>query len=223
MLLAERRSKHDPPPTVVFDSFIDEQPIWWISVKGEREPSVVSASRPGKVVYASPFLWRPHDQIEITIEPAGQGSAVHLVHTSDEPYETLEAAAIKHRWGEHIDRDLRDRFDCGGRPSSYETSLYRGDVADWSIVDRVLDRYWQAAERVPIYSRSHLRGHSFLAPGELRPGDIIWSGEMGRHRCSVGCLPESPQDLESRMRVTAEIFVPLSEFERRLRSVDPNA
>ena len=175
------------------------------------------------MIYASPFLWRPFDAIEISIEPAGSGSTVHLRHTSGEPFGSLEAAAIRHRWGEHIDRDMRERFDCGGRPSPYETSLYRGDVADWAIVDRVLDRHWQAAERIPIFSRSHIRGHSFLVPGELRPGDIIWSGEMGRHRSSVGCLPVSPQDPENRVRARAEIFVPLPEFERRLREVDSGA
>jgi hypothetical protein len=223
MLLAQRTSKQDPPPEVVFDSMIGEQPIWWISVEGELEPSVVSANRPDKVVFASPFLWRPHDAIEISIEPAGQASIVHLLHTSDEPFESLEAAAIRHRWGEHIDRDMRDRFDCGGRPSAYETSLYRGDVADWSITERVLDRYWQAAERIPIFSRSQVRGHNLLSPGELHPGDIIWSGEFGRHRNSVGCLPIAPQELENRVRVGAEIFVPLPEFERRLEKVDPGA
>jgi hypothetical protein len=220
MLLAERTSKQDPPPGIVLDALLVEQSIWWISVEGEQELSVIEADRSGAVTYASPFLWRPHDVVEISIEPLGSGSALHLRHTSGELFDPLEAVAIRHRWGEHIDGDLRDRFDCGGRPSWYETSLYRGDVVDWSILDRVLDRYWQASERIPILSRSHVRGHGVMAPGELRPGDIIWTVEMGRHRSSVGCLPVSPQDLENRMRVDAEILVPLPEFERRLREVD---
>jgi hypothetical protein len=225
MLLAERKSKQDPPPGVVFDAFVGEQSIWWISVEGEQEPSVIAAGGPGKVIYASAFLWRPHDVIEISVEPHRQGSIVHLRHRSDESFVPLEAEAIRHRWGEHIDRDMRDRFDCGGRPSRYEASLYRGDVADWSIVDRVLDRSWQAVERIPVFSRSIDPGRrqGFPIPNELRAGDIIWAGEMGRHRTSVGCLPVAPPDLENRMTIGSEIFVPLPEFDRRLRAIDSTA
>lgn len=223
MLLAERKSKQDPPPRVVLDALVGEQSIWWISVEGEQEPSVVAADDPGKVIYTSPFLWRPNDVIEFSVEPHQLGSIVHLRHKSDESFVPLEAEAIRHRWGEHIDRDLRDRFDCGGRPTRYDASLYRGDVADWTVVDRVLDRSWQAVERIPVFSTSMdpgwRRGHPF--PNELRPGDVIWAGEMGRHRTSVGCLPVAPPDLENRMTVGSEIFVPLPEFDRRLLAVDP--
>lgn len=120
---------------------------------------------------------------------------------------------------------MRDRFDCGGRPSWYEASLYRGDVADWSIVDRVLDRSWQVVERIPVFSRSVDRGMRPASPfpNELRTGDIVWAGEMGRHRTSVGCLPVAPPELEMRMTVGSEILVPLSEFDRRLQAVDSTA
>jgi hypothetical protein len=155
----------------------------------------------------------------LSIEPLGQGSLVHLQHLSDEPFVALEATAIRHRWGEHIDRDLRDRFDCGGRPSPYEVSLYRGDVDDWAIADRVLDRSWLAVELTPVLVRSTgpTWRPGFPAERELLPGDVIWAGEMGRHRTSVRCLPVAPTELEDRMTMGAEISVPLPEFGRRLQ------
>ena len=203
----------------MFDTLVTEQSIWWISVDGEQEPVVLKADRPGRISYASPFLWRPNDVIELSIEALGQGSSVHLQHLSDEPFAPLEASAIRHRWGEHIDRDLRDRFDCGGYPSAYEVSLYRGDVDDWTIVERVLDQSWKAVERLPVIAR--LTGFSlqrgFPVERELLPGDVIWAGEMGRHGTSVGCVPEAPPGLEERMTIGSEICVPLPEFGRRLQ------
>jgi len=154
------------------DALVGEQGIWWASVEGEREPPVLDAVRPDRVIFASPFLWRPRDVIELSIAPLGQGCQVHLRHTSDDPFAPLEAAALRHRWGEHIDRDLRDRFDHGGRPTQYEVSLYRGDVDDWTIIDRLLDRSWQAVERVPIEVRSvDPFRRPFPAGSALRPGD----------------------------------------------------
>lgn len=217
MLVTERKSKQDPPPGVMVDALVGEQAIWWVSVEGEREPPVLDGVRPDRVILASPFLWRPRDVIDLSIVPLGQGCQVHLRHTSDDPFVPLEAAALRHRWGEHIDRDLRDRFDCGGRPTQYEVSLYRGDVDDWTIIDRVLDRSWQAVERVPVGLRSV--GPSRRATpvrSALRPGDVVWAGELGRHRTSVGCLLETSSEL-GEIPDGFEIFVPLPEFGRRLQ------
>jgi len=202
----------------MFDTLVAEQWICWLPVDGEREPVVLTADAPGRISYASPFLWRPKDVIELSIEALGEGSLVHLRHLSDEPFAPLEASAIRHRWGEHIDGDLRDRFDYGGCPSTYEVSLYRGDVDDWTIVDRVLDQSWRAVERLPVIAR--LKGDAlnrgFPVERELLKGDVIWAGTMGRHRTSVGCVPEAPPELEERMTMGSEICVPLPEFGRRL-------
>jgi hypothetical protein len=201
----------------LFDTLVGEQSIWLISVDGEREPTVYSADGPASITYVSPFLWRPDDVIELSIEALGQGSLLHLQHQSNEPWDTLEAAAIRHRWGEHIDRDLRDRFDCGGYASIYEVSLYRGDVADWTIIDRVLDRCWKVIERLPVIER--LNGSvRFSAKCEFLPGDVVWAGGMGRHRTSVVCVPGG-SELEERTTMGAEICVPLPEFERRLQPI----
>src|ERR1700722_19044899 len=188
MLLAERRSKQGPPPSPMFDSLVGELPIWWVSVEGEREPVVLAAERPKRLTYASPFLWRSSDVVEVFIEPLGQGSLVRLQHLSDEPFDLLEAAAIRHRWGEHLDRDLRDRFDCGGRPGDYQVSLYRGDVEDWAILDRVLEVSWRAVERIPVVVRSPTLWHGYTSQSEggLLPGDVIWAGELGKNKTSVG-------------------------------------
>ncbi len=227
-MVAERKSKQDPPPAVIFDSLVSvggvgEERIWWVSVEGEREPVVIDAERPQRVTYASPFLWRPSDVVELSLEPLGQGCKIHLRHTSDEPAVPLEAAALRHRWGEHIDRDLRDRWDCGGRPEPYQVSLYRGDVDDWTIVERVVDKSWRVVERLPVQIRSGAPG-GWPSEHELEPGDIIWAIQMGRHRTSVVCLPEAPPDLEARITGGAlnrgvEIFVPLPEFGRRLQPI----
>jgi hypothetical protein len=139
---------------------------------------------------------------------------------SDDPFVPLEAAALRHRWGEHIDRDLRDRFDCGGSSKQYEVSLYRGEVDDWTIIDRVLDRSWKAIERVPIELRSAGPfGRPRSIGGTLGPGDVVWAGEWGRHRSSVGCLLEASSKWSNEMAEGAEIVVPLPEFGRRLRMV----
>jgi hypothetical protein len=200
----------------MFDALVGELSTWWVSVDGERQPLVLTADRSFRLSYASPFLWRPNDVIELSVEPLGRGCLVHVQHLSDEPFVPLEAAAIRHRWGEHIDRDLRDRFDFGGRPDNYEVSLYRGDVDDWTIVDRVLDRSWVAVERIPVAVRA--TGHWFhVLTAELLPRDVIWVGQMGRHRTSVGCLPEAPPELEDRMTIGSTILVPLPEFGRRLQ------
>ena len=217
MLLTERRSKQDPPPGVLFDALGGEQSIWWISVEGEKEPVVLSTDRPLSLTYASPFCWRPNDVVQLNIEPMGQGSLVHLQHFSEDPFHPMETSTIGHRWGEHIDRDLRERFDCGGRPDQYEVSLYRGDVEDWSIIDRVLDHSWKAIERIPVAVRGHDRWYWMFAGHDLFPGDVIWAGELGRHRSSVGCIALSPPELEARIGDGQEIFVPLPEFGRRLQ------
>ena len=117
-------------------------------------------------------------------------------------------------------RDLRDRFDCGGSSKQYEVSLYRGEVDDWTIIDRVLDRSWKAIERVPIELRSAGPfGRPRSIGGTLGPGDVVWAGEWGRHRSSVGCLLEASSKWSNEMAEGAEIVVPLPEFGRRLRMV----
>ena len=227
MILTERTSKQDPPVGVMFEALAQEVGRWWVSVEGEREPVVVSADPPREVTYTSPFLWRPSDVITLSLERFDAGCKVYLRHSSDAPFGPMEASAIKHRWGEHLDRDLRDRFDQGGRPDQYAVSLYRGDVDDWAIVDSVLGRSWQAIEPLPVQVRTTWAGRSHIATEhELRADDVIWAVEMGRHRTSVGCLPERPADLEVRLTPqrpgvgrNAEIFVPLAEFRRRLREV----
>ena len=136
-----------------------------------------------------------------------------LVH-----WDVPEAATIRHRWGEHLDHDLRTRFDCNGRADPDEVSLYRADVDDWTIVDRVLGRSWIAIQQLPVRCRLP-RSVSHLADTfekTLRIGDVIWAGEMGRHRTSVVRIAEKysgvdPEDVEA-----SEIFVPLPEFGRRL-------
>jgi hypothetical protein len=122
-LVLERRSEQAPPPHVVFDSLVDEIGTWWVSVEGEREPRVRSAVTPETVTFASPFIWRPDDVVEIVLTPVRAGCEIHLRQTGDEPSAPMEAAILRHRWGEHIDRDLRERFDCGGRPDDYSVSL----------------------------------------------------------------------------------------------------
>ena len=173
MLLTERRSKQDAPPHVVIDALVNEQALWWVSVDGERRPGVVVADRPGHLTFASPFLWRPDDLIDLNIAKFGAGSQIHLRHTTDNNYHPLEASAIRHRWGEHIDRDLRDRFDCNGRAAEYEVSLYRGDVDDWTIVDRILDEIWVTIGPVPVRSPNDGRRIAKARTVVIRPGDEI--------------------------------------------------
>lgn len=65
----------------MFDALVGEQRTWWVSVEGEREPQVLDAVRPRQVTYVSPFLWRPSDIVDLSIEPLGQRCTVQLRHT----------------------------------------------------------------------------------------------------------------------------------------------
>ena len=173
---------------------------------------------PGRITYASPFLWRPDDVVDLSVEPFGSGCRIDIRQTTDGSLDPLEAAALRHRWGEHLDRDLRNRFDSSGRADPYEVSLYRGDVDDWTIVDRVLGRSWIAIQQLPVRCRLP-RSVSHLArtfEQHLQGGDVIWAGEMGRHRTSVVCIAEKYSGLDPEDVDASEIFVPLPAFGRRL-------
>ncbi len=50
------------------------------------------------------------------------------------PLHRLEAVTVRHRWGEHLDQDLRDWLDDGCSARTYRVSAYRTDVIDWDAL-----------------------------------------------------------------------------------------
>jgi hypothetical protein len=185
------------------------------------------------ITWTSPFSWRPHDTVAVQLRP-GQyaGCVLELRQSSDQRFHPLEAKTIRHRWGEHLDRDLRDFIDDGStRP--YRFSGYRADVADWAILDTLEDRSWLVAR--PLWARAEVQfapARSWMAvrrepAGEhlLDAGTVLWTFAVCR-QSSVRCLAQLPDGLNGlvvpdRLRSNEryrgiEFIVPVAAFGREL-------
>ncbi len=207
-LVTRRRSKLAPPPRWVSDALTGHLRHWWVSVDGEQEPAVVNSDTDSLITWSSPFRWRPRDRIELRLEPGpyDTGCVLELRHTSSDPFHPREASTIRHRWGEHLDRDLRDFLDDGST-KPYRFSCYRGDVADWSILESVEDQMWTVTS--PLWARSEIQlapGRSWMAVlrvagGEhlLVPGTVLWSFALCRHQSGVRCLAAQPDQVQDRV------------------------
>jgi hypothetical protein len=222
----------------VFEALVHHLPQWWVSVEGEQQPAVLESVGGTDIVWSSPFLWRPNDQVELRLDPGEDaGCVMEVRHTSGEPFHPLEASTIRHRWGEHIDRDLRDFLDEGStRP--YRFTTYRADVADWSILATLEDRMWAVAR--PVWARAEVHyapGRSWMAVPRLLgderpldPGTLLWSFAMCRHRSAVRCLAARPQDLGEQVVADwlrrrdryrgFELVIPVAAFGKELEALD---
>lgn len=227
--IIRRRSRHAPPAWRVFEALVDELPSWWVSVEDEREPVVLAARRPTEVTWSSPWLRRRNDRVTLRLDMDGAGSELALAHLAEASLEVREASTLRHRWGEHLDQDLREWLDTGSPISAYRVSAYRIDVNDWSVLDELAEgQLWQVVENV--CARVVLQGRFRPAPVEhvLEPGTLLWI--LGRRGTAIRCLAEGPATIEARLvgedvltkqwYAGYELIVPFAEFTRRLRQAD---
>jgi hypothetical protein len=110
--LFSRRFRFAPPPWRVYAALTDEIPSWW-SAGSDEHALTVGRSQPEAlaVVYSSPFSARINDVVEVIVAPDGAGSEVRLTQYGAPVASDDEAARFRHRWGEHLGRDLRQWLD----------------------------------------------------------------------------------------------------------------
>jgi hypothetical protein len=167
--------------------------------------------------------------VTLHLDVDGAGSELTVAHAAEASLEEREASTLRHRWGEHVDRDLREWLDTGWPISPYRVSPYRIDVNDWSMLDELAEgQLWQVVENV--WARVVVQGRFGPAPVErvLEPGALLWI--LGRQGTAIRCLAEGPAAIESRLvgeDVLSqqwygghELIVPFAEFTRRLRQAE---
>jgi hypothetical protein len=225
--LAQRTSRQAPPPWRISEALIDEIGSWWIPVEGECLPVVVAATRPNEVRWSSPFTRWPDDTVLFRLaSTSGPGTALELHHEGNGTLQPMDQAALRHRWGQHLDMDLREFVDDGWPTDGYRFTPYRVDLEDWSVSDRIHEeQQWLVTEDLwasiaPNPERGWLHRECVLPAGSL-----LWVVGRRYHRMAVRCVALEPPDLEDRLiprdlrhyeRGNAEILVPVAEFERNL-------
>jgi hypothetical protein len=223
-----RRSNLAPPPWRVYEALVDELEAWWISLGGEATPLVLWSKRPDMITWSSPFARWPDAEVHLRLVPGGGGCIVQLEQTIQGPAHALVATALRHRWGEHLDRDLREWLDDGWPPTPYHVSAYRPDVEDWSIRDHILEgQLWRTEADLWSWVDLDFWDHRRRSEHELPAGTVLSVLGFKHHRMAVHCVVEEPSDLEKRLvpELTRnapqyrgyEIIVPVAEFSNHLR------
>jgi hypothetical protein len=122
----------------VFDALVEEIGSWWISVEAECIPVVLGAKKPNEVKWSSPFTRWPDDRIVFRMSAdASAGTLLKLQHEGDNTLQAMDERALRHRWGQHLDMDLREFVDEGWPTDAYRYTPYRVDLEDWSVSDRI--------------------------------------------------------------------------------------
>jgi hypothetical protein len=222
-----RRSNLAPPPWRVFDALVGELTSWWVSVEDEEAPKVLASERTSSVTYSSPCRRRPDDIVRFScgLDQDGYGCVLRTELDAAQPFTEREAATLRHRWGEHLDRDLRYWLDEGWPVSAYRVSAYRSDVADWAALDQLEEgQLWFVAEDVWV----RVVPRQWASPSRevlLEPGAAVWA--LGLKRTAVRCLGQQPDDVSPETPPGErfvppwyegqELVIPFAEFGRRLR------
>jgi hypothetical protein len=228
--MLKRRSKLAPPSWRVFDALVGELPNWWVPVEDEQVPHVVVSERPHMVTYSSPCLRRPSDVVafQFDLDTDGYGCALMLEVATSEPFGPAEAATLRHRWGEHLDHDLRKWLDDGWPVEPYHVSAYRTDVVDWAALELLNEgQLWRVTEDVWVRVIPDRR-FGFQQEVMLDRGALVWV--LGRKRTNIRCLGQQPDDLK-RAPGAGEVLagpwyegqvvvIPFAEFSSRLQRVD---
>ncbi|HET9061213.1 MAG TPA: hypothetical protein VFN61_14940 [Acidimicrobiales bacterium] len=222
-----RRSKLAPPPWRVFDALVDEIAMWWVSVEGERAPIVLSSERPTSVSYLSSLIEPPDDIVKCTLESSEHGGCVLTTQVAEvvDKVTNRQASTLRHRWGEHLDRDLRRWLDEGWPVAPYKVSVYRGDALDWALLGQLGEgQLWLATSVVWALAGN---GHGTNATREcmLAEGALVWV--LGSKRTAVRCLSQGPDethrprdtDRSAALPDGAQLIIPFAEFGRRLTRV----
>ena len=228
--IAKRTSRLAPPPWRIFEALVGEIGLWWIPVEAECLPVVIAATKPNEVVWSSPFTRWPDDRILFRLSStSGPGTAIELHHEGDGTLQPMDQAALRHRWGQHLDMDLREFVDDGWPTEKYRFTPYRVDLEDWSVSDRIhAEQEWRvdsdlSASIAPNPERGWVHRECVLPAGSL-----LWVIGRRYHQMAVRCLALEPPNLEDRLiprdlryfgRGRAEILVPVAEFEKNLQLI----
>lgn len=205
--IVKRTSRQAPPPWRVFEALTDEIGSWWNPVEGECLPVAIAATKPNEVLWSSPFTRWPDDRVVFRLSStSGSGSALELHHEGDGTLQPMDQAALRHRWGQHIDLE-----DWSVSERIHEEQRWRVDADLWASIAPNPERGWVHRECV------------------LPAGSLLWVIGRRYHQMAVRCLGLEPPDLEDRLipqdlryfgRGRAEILVPVAEFEKNLHLID---
>jgi hypothetical protein len=211
----------------MFDALVGEIGSWWIPVEGELQPAVIQTQGSDEVAWSSPFVRWPDDKILFRLATSGSGSKIELHHKGSANVQPMEVAALKHRWGQHLDKDLREFVDDGYPPDNYRFTPYRVDLEDWSVTDRIrIEQRWHVD--VDLWTSLVLdpeRGWWFQRECLLPAGSVVWVVGRRHHQMAVRCLPLEPPDLEGRLipddfrhhgTGAIELLIPVAEFAKRM-------
>lgn len=231
--MLKRRSRLAPPSWRVFDALVDELPSWWVPVEGEQVPRAMLSERPRLVTYSSPCLLRPRDvaTFQLDLDTDGYGCALTVDVETTEPFAEREAITLRHRWGEHIDQDLRKWLDDGWPVDTYRVSAYRTDVVDWAGLEQLKEgQLWRVTEDVWVRVEPERR-LAFQRELVLERGALVWV--LGRKRTAVRCLGQEPDGnggaagadkvVTSPWYESHAVVIPFAEFSKRLQLVADEA
>jgi len=212
----------------MFEALVEEVDSWWIQVEGELKPTVTKTQGRDAVSWTSPFVRWPGDKVSFRCHPFESGSRLELLHEGEADLHPMEHAALKHRWGQHLDQDLRGFVDDGYPSDPYRFTPYRVDLEDWSVSDRVrIEQQWHAEVDLwcsVVHNPDH--GWSFQREHILPAGSVVWVVGRRHHQMAVRCLPLEPADLEERLVTDGfrhyetdaiELLIPLADFAGRMR------
>jgi hypothetical protein len=224
--IVRRSSRQSPPPWRVREALVDEIAAWWIPVEAESVPSVIRSTK-DEVVWSSPFLRWPNAGVALGLAPDGLGTTIDLRYECDDTLHAMDEAALRHRWGQHLDADLREFLDDGYPPDRYHFTPYRVDLEDWSVSARILEEQsWRVGTdlwaRVAVDpERSWGLGSECVVP----TGSLLRVVGRLHHRMAIRCIALEPPDLLDRLipdelrlyaSGAAELLVPVAEFASHL-------
>ncbi|MEO6512661.1 MAG: hypothetical protein ABIO16_16800 [Nocardioides sp.] len=109
---AARHGTLPPPPHVVWDDLVAPRRTGarvWLDLRGdERVPRVLESVAPIRVVWSSLWPDLGDDRVELTLSPRGADTRLDVVVVGfGDPPSSEQAAAVRHRLGELLFRDLR--------------------------------------------------------------------------------------------------------------------
>jgi hypothetical protein len=230
--IVTRRSHQAPPMWRMLEALVDEIESWWIPVEGECPAFVIETTKPNEVVWSSPFARWPDDRVLFRLSPwGGSGSTVELLHQGDETLQPMDEAALKHRWGQHLDSDLRKFVDDGWPPDKYHFTPYRVDLEDWSVSDDIqVEQQWHVdADLWVSIALDPQRGWWLQRECLLPAGSVLWVVGRRHHQMAVRCLPLETSDLEERLipddfrqysKGQIELLVPVADFAKRMHATN---
>ena len=88
----------------------------------------------------------------------------------------MDQAALQHRWGQHLDMDLREFVDDGWPTERYRFTPYRVDLEDWFSEDLLPEaRRHRPLRLLRSLERELLSRGAFASRPRMRSKRALWS------------------------------------------------